>query len=136
MLRQYLKVFILIISAFSFYKLITFSFQSNYKRSRFESISNYTTGDSIYYRINPKYNICGRTAEKNITLLSLVMVRVDSFEHRALMRSTWASKLMFPRMQVVFVLGYSKNLTLNKLVEKESIIYGDIVQGDFLDTYR
>ena len=130
MIQKKLKIIIFVIFILTCYKLI--SLQSHYNIVETRLFSS----DSADFRINPRHEICGHANEKKITLLSLVIVRVDSFEHRSLMRSTWASKLLFPRMQVVFVLGYSANSTVNKMVKDESVIYGDIVQGEFLDSYR
>jgi hypothetical protein len=39
-------------------------------------------------------------------------------------------------MNAGFILGVSLNETVNQLVEEENSKYGDIIQGDFLDTYR
>ncbi|CAH1783409.1 unnamed protein product [Owenia fusiformis] len=57
---------------------------------------------------------------------------------RDILRQTWASheaeKLYNTRH--VFLFGMSKNKTVNYLIKKENNEFQDMVQGDFLDSYR
>jgi len=62
------------------------------------------------YMINPGHEIC-RT-DDDVTLLAIIAVRSDAFRNRQI------------------------NSTVNEMVKEESYIYGDIVQEDYIDSYR
>jgi beta-1,3-galactosyltransferase 2 len=85
-----------------------------------------------FYIINPGESIC---KNKNITLLAFVLIKRDNFIQRDIIRTTWSNKTLFPQMRVVFMLGSSNDVELDKKIENESKIYGDIVQESFQDTY-
>ena len=69
-------------------------------------------------------------------ILAYVMIRVDSFEKRILIRRTWANSTLFPKMNTVFVMGLSTNKSINERVRKENQQFNDIIQGSFIDAYR
>lgn len=96
--------------------------------------SNNFRNNRFNYLINPGHRICEDTNE--VTLLAFVVIRSDAFQNRLLHRTTWASRTMFPQIRVVFMIGMSKNSTINYLVHQENELYGDIVQEDYLDSYR
>ncbi|XP_041357660.1 beta-1,3-galactosyltransferase 1-like [Gigantopelta aegis] len=54
------------------------------------------------------------------------------------MRETWANKNIFKtvNLRIVFFFGLTKVKATQELIENESIVYGDVVQGNFLDTYH
>ncbi len=86
------------------------------------------------YVINPGHEIC-RT-DDDVTLLAIIAVRSDAFRNRQIHRKTWASRSLFPALRSVFLIGESLNSTVNEMVKEESYIYGDIVQEDYIDSYR
>ncbi|RNA16414.1 Beta-1-3-galactosyltransferase [Brachionus plicatilis] len=83
------------------------------------------------YLINPGPSICST----NLVLIAFVCISPASFEHRNLIRQTWANWKLFPSIRAVFLVGLSSNKTLNSMLITESETYGDIVQEDFMDTY-
>ncbi|XP_035231737.1 beta-1,3-galactosyltransferase 1-like [Stegodyphus dumicola] len=73
----------------------------------------------------------------SIFLVVVVCSAVPNFEARRAIRNTWvqdARKLH--SVQVFFLLGKSRNQTVNVAVANESSKYGDIIQQDFIDTYN
>ncbi len=96
-------------------------------------IKNETINPHNYiYIINPKESIC---KNKNLTLLAFVLTRRDNFIQRETIRTTWANKTLFSQMRVIFMIGSSNDTELDKKIENESKLNGDIVQESFLDTY-
>jgi hypothetical protein len=59
-------------------------------------------------------------------------------KRRALVRSTWGNRTLFQdgRLQIVFMTGLPTESKDQLILDRESDTYGDIVQGDFLDTYH
>ncbi|XP_041356773.1 beta-1,3-galactosyltransferase 1-like [Gigantopelta aegis] len=87
------------------------------------------------YVINSR-NVC--TNVSNLKFLIIVHTSTDHFQRRRIMRETWANKNIFKtvNLRIVFFFGLTKDKTTQELIENESIVYGDVVQGDFLDTYH
>ena len=76
----------------------------------------------------------------NERLLYLVVVHTSTvnFERRKSLRETWANiniRQTYTK-RLVFLLGKPHNESTQMLIRKESECYGDIVQGNFLDTYQ
>ena len=92
---------------------------------------------SIYlpYLINPT-SICDSFNEyTGIKLLVLVKSSTEHFHMRRLIRyEADVDKEFKGSIKTVFLLG--RSATLNKEILEESRVYGDIVQGSFMDTYR
>jgi hypothetical protein len=82
------------------------------------------------------WNTCAYKQGENVLLLAYVMSKSDNFERRQLIRSTWAHRKHFASVQVFFVLGTSRYDRLNKQIEHEAKQHGDVLQGDFIDSYR
>ncbi|XP_052083515.1 beta-1,3-galactosyltransferase 5-like [Mytilus californianus] len=61
-----------------------------------------------------------------------------NFAGRNLIRSTFGTVFSFhsKRIEHVFVLGKTENVTLQQEIEHESKRYMDIIQGNFIDSYR
>ncbi|GFS47549.1 lactosylceramide 1,3-N-acetyl-beta-D-glucosaminyltransferase [Trichonephila inaurata madagascariensis] len=58
-----------------------------------------------------------------------------NFEHRNVIRNTWGNPGMdIPSIKVVFLLGTTNKF--QKEIIKENEIHRDIIQGNFLDSYR
>jgi beta-1,3-galactosyltransferase 1 len=84
--------------------------------------------------LNPYIRECKSNTQ--LLLLALVIVSPDSFKKRMMIRNTWAQKDLYGKvLQVVFVMGLSKNETVNRLIRQEFQTYQDIVQEDFYDSY-
>jgi len=84
------------------------------------------------YIINPSESIC---RNKIVTLLVFVLTKRDHFIQRETIRKTWSNKKLFLQMHVIFILGSSNDIQLDKKIEKESNRYNDIVQESFQDSY-
>ena len=69
-------------------------------------------------------------------VFSYVFNKVDNFAKRMAIRKTWANKLFFPHLKIAFMVGLSKNESINKIVREESKRYGDIVVGNYIDSLR
>lgn len=77
----------------------------------------------------------------NVTLplyLFVVHSATSNLRKRMDIRNTWGQRLQFKTKLVLllFVMGRSKNKSLQSAIEKEDELYKDIIQGDFLDVYR
>lgn len=75
----------------------------------------------------------------DVFLLNYVHTAVEHFAQRARVRATWALQSHYPdfTIRTVFVVGRSdKAAWLQDALDFEATRYNDIVQEDFLDTYR
>ena len=110
---------------------------SNFSTDRVNVMETPKDAWSIYlpYLINPT-SICDSFNEYNgIKLLVLVKSSTEHFHMRRLIRYEADVDREFKgSIKTVFLLGQST--TLNKEILEESRVYGDIVQGSFMDTYR
>ena len=109
------------------------------------------------YLYNPGYSICGENLpstttkktsktnsssidlvenDQNIDILIYVHTSVSNFKNRVVIRETFARRSMFPNIRLVFMTGYVNDSKLNSRLKLEANIYKDIVQEDFIDTYR
>ncbi|CAG2255812.1 unnamed protein product [Mytilus edulis] len=76
--------------------------------------------------------------EKHVFLLVLVYSATYKFDERHIIRKTFGSVSKFDNklIKYVFVLGQTMNDTQQKEIEQESVKYRDIIQGNFMDSYR
>lgn len=65
------------------------------------------------------------------------------YRNRMTIRKTWGKENNLvdligasDQVRIVFLVGESENPLINELVRKEATIFKDIIQGNFLDTYR
>ena len=89
-------------------------------------------------------NICD--AKQNLFLLILIHSYHSYIEKRMAIRETWGSislsgkypgyQKLFPEIVLLFVLGEHTEETKNKAVRIENDEYGDIIQGDFKESYK
>jgi hypothetical protein len=82
------------------------------------------------------WNLCKNNHGADLDLFGYAWTRHASFETRQAIRRTWANRAVFTTLNVGFVLGVSSDERLNAIIANESRKYGDIIQGDFSDTYR
>ena len=87
------------------------------------------------FRVITNQNICNKN---NITLLILVVTSVGDFSLRNITRQTWANVQSLQTYDVTyaFFVGKTDNHTLNAQIRDESNQFKDIIQFDFIDTYR
>lgn len=70
--------------------------------------------------------------------LIVVQTATRNFHKRSIIRQTWGNKHSFKNntFEIVFIVGKSRNYTIQKLLEEEQHAFNDLVQGTFLDSYR
>ncbi|KAG0720271.1 Beta-1,3-galactosyltransferase 5 [Chionoecetes opilio] len=71
-------------------------------------------------------------------VLAMVITAVENFQQRDRVRTTWAKPEFFQYtgLKAVFVVGATNNETLQESLDEEIDAYEDIIQSDFIDTYR
>jgi len=81
-------------------------------------------------------NIC--TNSSGMKYIVYVHSAPENTARRHLLRSTWLNTTFFTDriMRAVFVFGRSNSSEVQANIETEAERYGDIIQGDFIDTYR
>ncbi|XP_013793716.2 beta-1,3-galactosyltransferase 5-like, partial [Limulus polyphemus] len=88
--------------------------------------------------INP-IDLCSST-KTSFGLLILVTSKISNYIERLTIRSTWGSDAtVFNNegdVRLAFLLGYTTDKSAQNMVLRESGVYADIIQENFLDTYR
>jgi len=79
--------------------------------------------------------------DRDIYLLAFVLTAVRNFQQRNFIRQTWGSAFNYNvKVRVVFILGRvienANDRAVQHALELESNRYGDIVQKDFIDSYK
>lgn len=79
-----------------------------------------------------------KACDSHTTVIIFVHSAVNNTELRSWIRKTWASVSIYKTSQfrTVFMLGKPLNLTLQDQVMQESRKHKDIIQEDFVDTYK
>ena len=88
------------------------------------------------YILNPGSSLCGLNKGQDLLLIAFVPISACNFIGRNTIRQTWANFNQLSNLKVIFILGSMKNSTLSDEINFESEIYGDIVQEDFVDSYK
>ncbi|XP_033745399.1 beta-1,3-galactosyltransferase 1-like [Pecten maximus] len=85
------------------------------------------------YLLNPD-EIC----EGNVYLIIYVHTAPPNFHKRQMLRQTWGQKSILHqyRSKMVFVMGAVADRRVMEKVKMEHAHYGDVVQKDFVDSYR
>ena len=79
------------------------------------------------------------TSATNLTLLVIILSSTRNFQRRRIVRETWANEKyyrLYGNIKTVFLLGQDKDEDIQKKIDQEFNIYGDIVQGGFIDSYH
>ncbi|XP_046558771.1 beta-1,3-galactosyltransferase 2-like [Haliotis rubra] len=105
------------------------TYRRQYNRSVYPSL-----GHMKYILNNP--DVC--SPNKEVTLLFVVHSAWHNIQQRQVMRQTFLNQTYFPQhtIKAVFLLGLNVYNLSNERVEEENSVYKDIIQGDFMDTYR
>lgn len=82
----------------------------------------------VEFKNNPE-NLC---TESNPVLFVYIFNKAHSFDKRKVIRRTWANKALFPTVRFAFILGLSKDESVNIKITKESELNRDIIQGTFV----
>lgn len=85
--------------------------------------------------ILPPKDVCPERGE-GMKLMILVTTAPSHVTQRFAVRSTWGHVALRRDTGLAFMVGMSKDPKENKLIAQENTIYGDIIQGMFLDTYN
>ncbi|CAJ0603911.1 unnamed protein product [Cylicocyclus nassatus] len=83
------------------------------------------------FLLAPDQNFC-----KDHDHLMVYQTRTDDFEGRAFFRKVFSNYSSQHNFTIIFPLGLSSNLTVNEALFEEHTRFGDLLQADFLDTYR
>lgn len=68
------------------------------------------------------------------TIVVMIVTAPKNFNNRVVVRETWGSK--DPRALLIFLIGFVTDESLQKQIKIESDRHGDIIQGNFFDSYR
>lgn len=81
-------------------------------------------------------NVCMNASQLEYVIL--VYSSPFNSDLRQMIRETWGSDKLFKKKEskVLFFLGYTKNNAVEEELRKEMDTYKDVIQGDFLDSYR
>ena len=82
--------------------------------------------------VNPK-DICKSNSS---FVFNYIFNKVNNFAKREAIRKTWGNKEKFSSLKIAFLVGQSKDENVNKQVHDESLKYGDIIVGNFIDSVR
>lgn len=86
------------------------------------------------YNINNKF-VCKRL--KELSFVVVVHSSTTHFMRRSSIRETWANFNLFKKfsMRIVFIVGKPEKESTQALIEHESNVHKDIIQGKFIDSY-
>ena len=154
MFKKFLKLTFILISVLTIQLVVLNfvyikTFQFNKQISKLLTFEPNETNDyEIQSTVNPELetflkiktkptDICNRNVvNKTILIFAYIMINVDNFERRLMIRKTWANSNIFTNLKVAFIIGKSTNESINDLVLNEQNEYQDLIQGDFIDAYR
>ena len=88
------------------------------------------------YILNPGHQICSDDNSSKVYLLIYVHTAPDNYKRRLSIRETWAKRSMFRDIRIVFMMGKTESKKTSEMILLENGIYGDLVQEDFIDSYR
>lgn len=124
-------------------KICCFLFTSAFKKDSSTryinqiAVSNKIVNPHSYeYILNPGKRICGNTFGEQVFLLIVVNTNPANYHRRFSLRETWSRRSMFRDVRIVYLMGLAKSEQLNDKILLESGLYGDIIQENYLDTYK
>ena len=117
------------------YILIKHIFDSSdlFSRSN-DSDYQFTIKAFNYYRKNVA-DLC-KTSDNTDIIFTYVFSPSSNFQQRNVIRETWGNRSLFPNLKVAFVVSVSVIKSIHTLLFDEVKQYGDIIQGNFFDSYR
>jgi len=106
-----------------------------------EHLLNPELNTYLNFVLQPSRHLCrpridSRSIESKF-VFAYAVVRANDFEKRQTIRQTWANASSFRDIiKVAFIMGLSNDEKTNELIKTENKIFSDIIQGNFLDSYR
>lgn len=99
--------------------------------SNYEKVVNH---HNFTYLKNPSHMCIG----KEVYMITYIHTSPINFHKRQTIRNTWGDKRLLDqhKTKLVFVMGQVEDTKVMKKLELENAHYGDIVQEDFIDSYR
>lgn len=104
------------------------------------NVTNYSYDDVKEHLIDLtnftfKLNSCPcDSTPSGLLLMVIVSSNPVNFENRVAIRNSWGKSI--DSTKIVFLVGEPENTTIANGILNESMIYGDIVQGNFKDVYH
>ena len=87
------------------------------------------------YLLNPGYTVCDNN-NSSVYMLVYVHSGPSNYQRRIVIRETWATRTLFPDLRLVFMIGQTLDKNVMKAIEYENEMYQDIVQENFIDSYK
>ena len=122
-------------------------FGTNWKGNQKVTVRKMKNNDKLFkYKAMPPYNFtftiyndnkCMADGNDNIRMVIFVYTCPSDSEFRQHIRKTWANKAVLQKYQaiILFPLGLSNDF-INHHVYLENELHGDILQGNFVDSYH
>ena len=82
------------------------------------------------------FELCKQNKNESFLIFAYIMIKCDSFDKRRLIRETWANSEKFPNLITAFIIGQTNDIKINNFIQNEQNFYNDLIQGNFMDTYR
>ena len=84
------------------------------------------------------YKLQAQPCTEQTFIVVIIHSAPQNFEKRNAVRNTWGNKVLANKQSLhfVFLVGESMLENIQKSLMNESLVYGDVVQGSFLDSYR
>uniref|UniRef100_A0A6P7GZT9 Hexosyltransferase n=1 Tax=Diabrotica virgifera virgifera TaxID=50390 RepID=A0A6P7GZT9_DIAVI len=96
-----------------------------------------STGDyNRLLNISFNFSMINQVCQESAPVLVLIVVHSapSNFKKRQTIRDTWGQ--VEETKQIVFMIGDPSSPEQQKKLEEENTLFGDIVQGNFIDNYR
>ena len=72
---------------------------------------------------------------KDMDLVIIIMSAPTHFEARTAIRQTWGHYGQRKDISILFILGSTSNVKIEKILQREEDMYGDMIRGNFVDSY-
>lgn len=105
----------------------------------FQHMTNKTVelkSQSFNFILNPKEAICGSSHGKDLLFIAFIPISPENFQQRMIIRNSWSNPDYFSNIKAVFLTGLSRSNEINEKLQHEFELFGDIVQENFMDTYK
>lgn len=131
----------LIISVLIFTYTMTFGNTLIVERKDSEKYIHYNNAEKMLEPGDIKYSINNKNICKQHHLVSCIVLvhsEVTHFNRRLELRNTWLNSTFYKRkvVKVVYLVGTVNDETLTKKLVKENRQHADVIQGNFIDTFR